>query len=132
MSNLLGKTPQCGWASAARVKRQWVAGSSRSAREGRCERTGTSGRTADIFNPHTGEVQGKLALASKDILELQGLIKDSLLDLKTSRQRDEKGKRTKEAAPATAQERPMEEIDLVALSVKAHIQVHRSRNKKRS
>ena len=26
---------------------------------------GTSGRTADIFNPHTGEVQGRVALASK-------------------------------------------------------------------
>lgn len=72
----------------------------------------------------------KLALASKDIAELQELIKDSLLDWKTSRQRDEKGKRTQEAAPATASEKPMEEIDLLALSVRAHIQVHRRRNKK--
>jgi len=72
----------------------------------------------------------KLALAKKDIAELQELIKDSLLDWKTSRQRDEKGKRTKEAAPAMAQEKPMEEIDLVALSVKAHIEVHRRRKKK--
>jgi malonate-semialdehyde dehydrogenase (acetylating)/methylmalonate-semialdehyde dehydrogenase len=30
---------------------------------------GTSGRTADVFNPHTGEVQAKVALASKAELD---------------------------------------------------------------
>ena len=36
---------------------------------------GTSGRTADVFNPHTGEVQAKLALASK--AELDAAVADA-------------------------------------------------------
>ncbi|WP_028028647.1 CoA-acylating methylmalonate-semialdehyde dehydrogenase [Gemmobacter nectariphilus] len=36
---------------------------------------GTSGRFADIFNPHTGEVQGKLALATK--AELDAAVADA-------------------------------------------------------
>ena len=30
---------------------------------------GTSGRTGDVFNPNTGEVQAKVALASKSEVE---------------------------------------------------------------
>jgi len=72
----------------------------------------------------------KRDLASRDIAELRELVRQSLLDWNSSRKRDEKGRRTRETEPTTEPIKPLEEIDLIALPVKTHIEVHRQRKKK--
>jgi hypothetical protein len=69
----------------------------------------------------------KKAAAEQDIKELTVLIKKSLLDWKLTRVKDEKGKRTKEGVQATAGDVPLDEIDLIAGSKRAHITVHQRR-----
>jgi hypothetical protein len=71
--------------------------------------------------------QEKRNNAQKDIDELVALVKKSLLDWKLTRERDEKGKRTKEGTQATTGEIPLDEIDLIAGSRRGHITVHQRR-----
>jgi hypothetical protein len=71
--------------------------------------------------------QQKKEGAQSDIKELAELIKKSLLDWKLTREKDRKGRRTRESLPATAGEVPLDEIDLIAGSRRAHITVHQRR-----
>jgi hypothetical protein len=67
--------------------------------------------------------------AQKDIDELTGLVKQSLLDWKVTREKDAKGKRTSETTESTAAQ-VLDEIDLIAGSRRGHITIHQQERKK--
>jgi len=85
-------------------------------------------RIAQKYKALSGKTKKeKKELAKNDIEELRELVKQSLVDWKRSRVPDEKGRRSQTGEPATAPAKSLEEIDLIALTVRAHISVHRQR-----
>jgi hypothetical protein len=80
------------------------------------------------YNAMKGKTKAeRKALAEADINELAALVKQSLLDWKSTRERDETGKRTKTGAQAVALDERLAEVDMVAASRNAHIEIHRRR-----
>ncbi|HEX4912487.1 MAG TPA: hypothetical protein VFV51_00950, partial [Vicinamibacterales bacterium] len=87
-------------------------------------------KIAEKYRKKTGmKKKEKKAAAEADVKELTALIKESLQDWKRTREKDEKGKRTKEGERASAGPAPLAEIDLIAGSRRGHIKVHQMEHK---
>lgn len=71
----------------------------------------------------------KRRLAEQDINELKELMRQSLVDLRSSRVRDPAGRPTSRGAAATAAEQQLAEIDLLALRERDHIVLHSRRRR---
>ncbi len=90
--------------------------------------TGSIKKIKDKYNKMKGKTKAeRKALAEADINELAALVKQSLLDWKNTRERDDKGKRTKEGQPAFPMDERLAEIDMTAASRNVHIEIHRRR-----